>query len=276
MLFLTVYGPELASLFGYIQSRAGGAAVSREQIYDAYVPQLARPSQGQRKNIEDALGFLQAARLIEGERFFAPCVQAEEASLPFAVLLLRRLRQLELQQALHLPPLDLLYIQLLERLFIAPDRLWIHDLHTAVNQLDLAQQAGGVSQEKIGAWKRVMEFLGAGYRVGNGFYCLYRPELLLSIARQWAATEGTLQDFLERHLHQWIPCLTTRSDVARSASHALEWLAGTGSLAFSPRQDSPSRPYFRDRLRGISVLAATSKERNACFLSPGSAQAEAV
>lgn len=260
MLFLTVYGPELASLFLYIQSQTGGA-VSREQIYGAFVPQLVRPPKGQRKNIEDALGFLQAAHLIKGEHSFAACVQEEEASLPFAVLLLRRLRQLEQQQALHLPLLDLLYIQLLEHLFIAPDCLWIHDLHTAANQLDLAQQAGGVSQEKIGAWKRVMEFLGVGYRIGNGFYCLYRPELLLSITRQWAATEGTLQDFLERHLHQWIPCLTARSDVARSASHTLEWLAGTGFLSFSPRQDSPSRPYFKNRLRGICVPAATPAER---------------
>jgi hypothetical protein len=265
MLFLTVYGPELESLFLYIHSAARDRAVSREQIYAAYVPQRLQPQKGQTKNIEDALGFLQAAHLITGEQSFSSCVQDAEAALPFAVLLLRHFRQLELQ-ALQVPLLDLLYIRMLDWLFISPDRPWISDLHTAANQLDLAQQAGGVSQEKIGAWKRVMEFLGAGYRVGNGFYCLYRPALISPIAQQWERSEGTLQDFFERHLQHWIPCLTARSEVAWAASHPLQWLASNGSLSLFPRQDSPSRPYFRDhQFRGIRLLAETP--------SPGRAEA---
>lgn len=258
MLFLTVYGPELESLFLYIHNRARNTGVSREQIDAAYLPQRLQPQKGQTKNIEDALGFLKAAHLITGEQSFSSCVQGEEALLPFAALLLRHFRQLQLQ-APQLPLLDLLYIRMLDGLFISPDRVWISDLHTAANQLDLAHQAGGVSQEKIAAWKRVMEFLGIGYRVGNGFYCLYRPELVSLIAHQWNRTEGTLQDFFERHLQQWIPCLTARSDVACSVSHPLEWLARNGSLALFPRQDSPSRPYFRDRqFRGIRLLPETS------------------
>lgn len=255
MLFPTVYGPELESLFRYIHSLARDRAVSRAQIYAAYVPQRLLPQKGQTKNIEDALGFLKAARLIAGEQSFSSCVPEAEAALPFAALLLRGFRQLELQ-APQLPLLDLLYIQMLDRLFISPDRPWISDLHTAANQLDLAHQVGGVSQEKIAAWKRVMEFLGVGYRVGNGFYCLYQPELIATIAHQWARSEGTLQDFFERHLQHWIPCLTARSDVAYAASHPLEWLARHGSLALFPRQDSPSRPYFRDhQFRGIRLQA---------------------
>src|SRR5579885_877202 len=212
MLFLTVYGPELESVFLYIHKFTNiNIEVSREQIYEDYLPQILQPQKGQAKNIEDALGFLKAAHLIKGDASFTSCAQEEEASLPFAILLLRRFRQLELNPS-QLPLLDLLYIRMLDSLFINPNRMWIGDLHTAANQLDLAQQAGGVSKEKIGAWKRVMEFLGAGYRAGSGFYCLYRPELISTIAQQWTETEGTLQDFFERHMHYWIPCLTARSE----------------------------------------------------------------
>lgn len=265
MLFLTVYGPELESVFFYIHKFTyTNTRVSRQQIYEAYLPQLLQRQKGQTKNIEDSLGFLKAAHLIKGDTSFSSCIREEEASLPFAALLLRYFRQLELNSS-QLPLLDLLYIRMLDSLFISPNRMWISDLHSAVNQLDLAQQAGGVSKEKIGAWKRVMEFLGVGYRVGSGFYCLYRPELISTIAHQWTETEGTLQDFFERHMHHWIPCLTARSEVAFSASYTLEWLAKNGSLSLQPKQDSPSRPYFSDRhLKGIKLLTQTpspSRER---------------
>ena len=68
-------------------------------------------------------------------------------SMPFAALLLRQFRQLE-HFSSQLPPLDLLYITLLEQLYITPNRVWISDLHAATNQLGLAQQIGGISQEK--------------------------------------------------------------------------------------------------------------------------------
>jgi hypothetical protein len=159
------------------------------------------------------------------------------------------------QSSLSLPQLDLLYITLLEQLFIAPNRVWISDLHSVTNQLELAQQVGGVSQEKIGAWKRVMEYLGVGYRIGGGFYCLYRPDLLEAIIRRWALSEGTLQEFFEQHLQSWVPSLTSRGDAPLSVTYGLEWLARRGKIRLVPKQDSPSRPYFGARsLRGIVLL----------------------
>ncbi|HEU5377178.1 MAG TPA: hypothetical protein VFV38_17235 [Ktedonobacteraceae bacterium] len=250
MFFLTVYGPELESLFLYINRFT---EATREEIYAAYLPQLSHIQKGQTKNIEDALGFLKAAHLIEGDKRYSSCIQKESLSLPFPILLLRQFRQLE-RISSQLPLLDLLYIRLLNDLFIKPNQIWVSDLHTAVNQLDLAKQAGGVSQEKIGAWKRVMEFLGVGYRVGSGFYCIYRPELVYAIIQQWPEVEGSLQDFFEKHMHRWIPCLTAKSEIAFSVSYTLDWLAKSGSLSLFPKQDSPSRPYFGDRhLKGIHL-----------------------
>jgi hypothetical protein len=255
MLFLTVYGPELESLFLYIHKYTQQeGSISREQLYSAYLPQTALTHKGQTKNIEDAVNYLKAARLIGGDQTYF-CMQPEaDMNLPFAALLLRQFRQLE-QVSTQLPLLDLLYVTLLEQLYIAPGRVWISDLHAAANQLRLAHQIGGISQEKIGAWKRVMEFLGLGYRVGSGFYCLYRPELLHAVALRWPLIEGTIQEFFEGHLQFWVPCLTARGEVAQSVAHTLEYLAQKGSIRLYSKQDSPSRPYFgTHHLRGIKVL----------------------
>lgn len=255
MLFLTVYGPELESLYFYVQKYTSlQGSVSREQIYSVYLPRTVPKQGGQTKNLEDAVNYLKAARLIDGDKALSSTHLDAEAHIPFASLLLHQLRHLE-QSSPQLPPLDLLYITLLERLFIAPNRMWISDLHAVTNQLELAQQVGGISQEKIGAWKRVMEYLGVGYRMGGGFYCLYRPELLEAIIQQWDLSEGTLQEFFERHLQSWIPALTSRGDAALSVTHGLEWLAQSGKIRFVAKQDSPSRPYFGARsLRGIALL----------------------
>ena len=155
MLFLTVYGPELESLFYYVHKHTQqGEPISRDQLYSAYLPQTAFAHKGQTKNIEDAVNYLKAARLIGGDKAYF-CMQPNvDMSMPFATLLLHQFRQLE-HISTQLPLLDLLYITLLEQLYIAPNRVWVSDVHAAANQLGLAQQTGGISQEKIGAWKRV-------------------------------------------------------------------------------------------------------------------------
>ncbi len=255
MLFVTVYGPELESLFYYIHKYTQQeGSISREQLCSAYLPQTALTHKGQTKNIEDAISYLRAARLIEGDKEYFNTQPGIDMSMPFAALLLHQFRQLE-RISSQIPPIDLLYITLLERLYITPNQSWISDLHAAANQMGLAHQIGGISQEKIGAWKRVMEFLGLGYRMGSGFYCLYRPELLQAIVERWPLVEGTLQEFFERFLQSWVPCLTGRGEVAQPAACALEYLAQKGSIDLHSKQDSPSRPYFgTHHLRGIKVL----------------------
>ena len=170
------------------------------------------------------------------------------------MLLLSQFRKLERTPS-TLSAYDLLYITLLEDLYIKPHRVWISDVHAEANQLALAQQIGGISQEKIGAWKRVMEFLGVGYRMGSGFYCLFRPELVENVVQCWPVIQGTLQEFLEEYLQNWFPCLSAQGDIAPSIAATLEQLADNGFIRLSPQQDSPSRPYFGNRyLKGIEVL----------------------
>ena len=255
MLFVTVYGPELESLFQYIYRHTlNEGSVSREQLYSAYLPQITLSQKGQTKNVEDAVNYLKSAKLIEGDKAYTSTIYSLDTNMPFSVLLLNQFRQLERIPS-KLSLLDLLYVTLLEQLYIAPNQVWISDLHAAVNQLDLAQQIGGISQEKIGAWRRVMEFLGVGYRIGSGFYCLFQPEIVNTIVQRWSAKEGTLQEFFEEHLQSWIPCLTARGEIALPIAFTLEQLARDKQVHLTLKQDSPSRPYFgQRRLKGIEVL----------------------
>lgn len=255
MFFLTVYGPELESLFRYIHKYTlSEGFVNREQLYSAYLPQISLSQRGQTKNIEDAVNYLKSAKLIEGDKAYTSTIHHAETYMPFGVLLLNQFRQLERTPS-NLSLLDLLYITLLEQLYISPNQMWISDLHIAVNQLDLAQQIGGISQEKTGAWRRVMEFLGVGHRIGSGFYCLFRPEVVNTLTQSWSAKEGTLQDFFEGHLQSWIPCLTARGEIALSIAFTLEQLESHKHIHLTLKQDSPSRPYFgQRRLKGIEVL----------------------
>jgi hypothetical protein len=256
MLFVTVYGPELASLYSFIQQQTkvyGG--VSRDQLYASFVPHAGIPLKGQTKNIDDGLNYLKSSGLVEGDsEYSCSKIGIEADDLPFAALLLRRFRQME-KAFPKCIMIDHLYITLLERLYILPDVVWIDNVHTAANQLDLAKEIGGVSIEKIGAWKRVMEFLGLGYRMGNGFYCQYQPDILGNVIQQWSKREGTLQEFFEDHLQTWLPCLTARGEVAHSVEFTLDYLSRQGLLHLVVKQDSPARPYFGNRrLRGIEVL----------------------
>lgn len=257
MFFLTVYGPELESIFRYIYKYARkNGSISRNQLYGAYFPHQSATSKGQTKNLDDALHYLKAAKLLtlEGDSILLSEQDKIEASLPFSALLLRQLQQLKHHQE-DLASLDRIYVTLLEQLYVLPNRIWLSDVHDAANQLDLAHQVGGISQEKINAWKRVMEFSGVGYRVGSGFYCLYQPELVSFIIRQWPQTDGTLQQFFEDYLQSWLPCLSARGEVALPVAYVLDQLDLEGRIHLYPKQDSPTKPYFNDRrLKGIQIL----------------------
>ncbi len=220
MLFLTVYGPELESIYWYIYKYTQQAGcVGREQLYSAYLPHAAHASKGHTKNIEDAVNYLKAAGLIGDDGAYFSRQSNIDMDIPFAALLLRQFRQLE-HFSPQLSPLDLLYVTLLEQLYILPDRLWISD-----------------------------------YRMGSGFCCLYQPKLLHAIAWRWVMTEGTLQEFFEEHLQSWIPSLTARGEAAQSVFYALEQLEQDGKIRLLPKQDSPSRPYFGTRcMRGIELV----------------------
>jgi len=241
MLFRTVYGAELAAIYDFVQRHTlKSSPIPLSIIYEAFV---VTTSDKPRENhhVDDALSFLNSAlmtKIEEGK------VRSLVETGDFRLELLRNLRRLELNDITPLHPLDPYYMHILSEIFIRTGRQYVRDLHTEVNQLASIQTVGGVSREKIQAWKRVMTYLGIGYRAFNGFLCVYTPDLLMSLLDVWASKADTLQGFIEGHIEQYVPALMRAGDLAPSLAVPLQQLSVQGIVDLHPLQDSPSRAFF--------------------------------
>jgi hypothetical protein len=259
MLFRTVYGPELEAIHTFVAQQGGqGAILSRHDIHQAFIPTLSDGRLGKKQNVDDALSFLKAARLIvesrasESTTYYA----ADNANTPFRVQTLQAMRQLETGHRKPGHPTDALYTLLLTELFVKPNRLFVKDLHSQANQLRQVREAGGLSKEKTQTWKRVMEYLGIGRRVAGGFLCAYAPGLVTEILDTWERDQDTLQSFLETRFAQALPFESEDGDIADCVAPAFEHLAKEGTIALFPLQDSPSKHYFgKKRWKGIERRA---------------------
>jgi hypothetical protein len=251
MLFRTVYGPELEAIYTYLAT--AGRPLSRENIHRAFMPTFCAGQSVSPQNVDDALSFLVAAHLIHEDGRF--CVPTNAVELPFRLLVLRQLRCLTREEAEARHSADRLYMLLLDELFIKLDRLFVADVHAEANKLRQVKKIGGLSKEKLQAWKRVMTFLGVGQRVDTGFQCAYAPDLLLAMLDCWSERAGLLQTFFDTHLASFLPFETQAANLAQAVSLPMLYLAAQGELALSSRQDSPSKPYFGEqRFRYIARL----------------------
>lgn len=243
MLFRPVYGPELNAIWSYI---AQAAPVKRAQIYNTFLPTRSDQKTPSKQNIDDALTFLQAAGLVhqDNSHFLA---SPRESEAPFRLLALARLQALAREERVPSHDTDVLYLQILDQLFIKPDRMYVANVHAEANSLRSITELGGLSQEKIRSWQRVMAFLGIGYRLSKGFQCVIRAELLLAVLRNWTQEAGFIQDFLEKHLVHYLPFQTETGDLASSLAQPLLELSSQGEVRLSARQDAPTKPYFGDR-----------------------------
>jgi hypothetical protein len=252
MLFRTVYGSELEAIYQFIvTSNAAGANPQRQDIYAAFIPEHSDGKLPPTQNVVDALAFLKSSKLVNDGDGFRACVL--DPGGPFALTLLRTMRRIErkAEQADHI--IDPLYTLLLTELFVKPDCLFVKDVHAEANRLRQVKEVGGLTREKIQAWKRVMEFLGFGRRAFNGFLCTYTPELVLAIVNQWSEERGTLQSFFADHFDDVLPYAQANGELARAVAVPMTYLATQGHIELFPLQDSPTRPYFgTSRYKGIA------------------------
>jgi hypothetical protein len=242
MLFRTVYGSELEAIYNFIAVTE--SPLFRQDIHAAFIPQAATllPTQ----SVDDALAFLESVYLIKEQKgYYLPINPNNEET--FRVKTLRQLRNLELGNLEPIQPIDSLYLLILTELFIQPNRLFVVDVHGEANRLRQVSAIGGLSREKVQAWKRVMEFLGVGQRVANGFRCAYSPQLLLEIITEWSETSNTLQLFFEEHFNNILSCHTVKGTLAQAVEVPLYYLNSLRLIALSSRQDSPSKPYFDEQ-----------------------------
>ena len=240
MLFRTVYGPELKVIYQFIRSST--EPLTRLQIMTTFVPksnhdELSVSSQ----NVEDALSFLVSSYLLEEQK---GVYIALNSGLPFHLALLHNLRDIESGVLAPKHPLDTQFSALLGDLFILPDVLYADNLHALANSLDAIKRLGGISKEKIQAWKRVMEYLGLGYRLNRGFVCVAAPDVLRGIIALMTEDQATLQAFFEQNVTHFLPCVNRLGDVSQGVRQPMLYLAQSGYIKLTPLQDSPVRAYF--------------------------------
>lgn len=243
MLFRTVFGPELAVVYDFL--RLAKRRVDRLEVYRAFLPQHTDLRSVSAQGIDDALSFLVSTDLIQSIEgtYLARPIQA----MSFRLGVLQQVRRLQLGEIEARHVTDPLYMLILDEVFVQPNRLYVDDLHGQANRLHQVKEVGGLSREKLQAWKRVMSYLGLGWRAGNGFICACTPDLLSDILDAWPYSEGSLQTFLEEHVAKFMPFQTTIGGLADSIGQSLLHLAENQTLTLDARHDSPTKPYFGER-----------------------------
>lgn len=256
MLFRTVYGPELEAIYQLVLDSTE-RGIDRDGIIQMFLPLLdERPST---QSIDDAVHFLVASRMIRSVEGYFLATTTDNETTSFRLLLLKRLRRLQEGHDSTLHSSDAIYLALLDRLFVLPNRRFVPALHVAANELDIVTAIGGLNREKIQAWARVMAFLGLGKRVNGGFLFLPSPQLMVEILLSAQQNKGILQSFVEEHLATYLPCVNQEYYLSTPFESALLYLYDRGMLSLYSLQDSPSRPYFGTaRYRGYSLLEPMS------------------
>jgi len=246
MLFRTVYGVELPAIYGAIQNGLN----TREQLKARMLSSYADGRTVSGQSIDDALSFLHSVYLID-EQSALQTIELEHGS--FALSLLHNLRLIQNGVLPPRQPIDALYWQILDEAFIKPDKLFVREPHKTINQMKSVAELGGISVEKVRSWQRVMTFVGLGRRISRGFQCAYSLSITREILQAWSDRTGNLQSFLEKHVDQYLPCITESGDIAQALAIPLSVLCEQGQITLEPRQDSPHKSYFGEqRIKHIS------------------------
>lgn len=240
MLFETVYGPELERVHAAVRSLADEGSMDRADIFACMVPHGAA---GVTKNVQDAIAFLRSAGLLVGHE----SLHAVEAQ-PFRLSLLRRLRSIQHDPAA--PALDRLYLQLIEDLFVQPNRTFRRDMHAVANMAATLP----LTQERLAAWARVLEYFGLGHRIEGGFQCVYAPDILREIFRANPLDTCEIEYALREIVERYLPARTVQGDAATAVWIPLSYLAETGEIRFTTLQDSPARRYSAQQYTHLTVL----------------------
>jgi hypothetical protein len=238
MLFRTVYGPELASVYFYVQEYGPS---SQKDLFDIFGA-ISSKKKSSPTNIEDALGFLEAAEMLNknNQLWSARCKVRNE--IGFKIEILNKLRSIQTSNNLSNGNLlDRYFIEFIDLLFIKPNVAFNNELHSKINSIDIPLPC---SDEKVNAWRRVLEYLNVGTRAYGGLSIIYSEELVKNILSDWEEKEGPLQMFLEQHFDKYLPWKTKKGDVCYALANTFYLLESRGVINLSTKQDLPSKSYL--------------------------------
>ncbi|RFU70005.1 hypothetical protein [Bacillus sp. V59.32b] len=228
-LFQICYGPEIQSIFEVINKQPG---IKFQEL----VKKFQYEENGDITSLVEAVGkFLVNLGFIEideNKRIF-PLIKK------FSKLeTLKRLT--EISNSIK-DPSDQNYVfsSLYYELFIRHNELYIKNLHYETN---LHYEKCVVSHEKINAWKRIMQYLGLGYRVYGGFYALPHLDLIVDIIQLHQNWEGPFQEFIEKNVDPIIPCVFN-GNAYNGVVYGLINLSSTDLIELSKKQDLPFHSY---------------------------------
>lgn len=236
LLFKTVYGAEIESIYFWLAKY--GPAEKKDLILS--YSSISEGAQSSPATIDDTILFLLGAGIVGLNNNLYYVNVEKQDSLSFKVELLKYLRSVSNERS----ELDSYFIGLIDILYVKPDVLFCNRLHRVINSLDLPMPC---SEEKVNAWKRVLEYLGLGFRGYGGLTVYYEPKLLMKIINKWGHSEGPLQDFLEEHLDLYLPWVNSQGDIANAVKLPLQHLENVGVIELSSKQDLPNKNYLGKR-----------------------------
>lgn len=237
MLFKTIYGPELKYIYEFIHT---SGPVEKDALYRSFLP-IVNGELGSRANLDDAVTFLAATGMITRTEFGKYVAKTPGNNFKLQLLLHLRSIQIGTQSPSH--HMDPWYLGLIEKVFVFPNRLLTFRLHQMANSIDAPEV---FSEEKVNAWRRVMEYLGLGGRIASGFMSCYKPWLVREIIHLWEEDEGPVQLLLEEHLSDFLPWQSEGGDVSQTLRIPLLILAKEGLISLEQKQDLPYKSYLGD------------------------------
>lgn len=229
-LFQICYGPEIGAILQTVQRYPG---ISREALITKYQYQ----PEGDISSLMDAaLIFLINLNYIEIDSLknVWPLKETEVKIINYH----ERLKEIAEETSNPADP-NYVFSNMYYQLFVVPNQLYVKDIHYEAN---LKFEKLAISQEKVNAWKRIMEYFGLGYRVYGGFYALPHIHLMEMSVKKIGEWEGPLQVLFEKKLDPFIPCVY-KGTVFNGMIYSILNLGKGNTLKLSKKQDLPYQSF---------------------------------
>lgn len=236
MLFKTIYGPEIESIYFWLNDFG---PARKDTLADSF-GNIANGVKSSTANLDDAILFLIGSGVVYLDSNLYHVRYKDLDSTAFKTILLKHLRSIKK----GISDLDPYFINFIDLLYIKPDVVFHNSLHKKINSLELQSPC---SEEKVNAWRRVLEYLGLGFRGYGGLTVCYCSEILENIINKWDHTEGPLQIFFEDHFDLYLPWLNSKGDIAQAVKIPLIYLERKGLIKLNSKQDLPHKSYMGKR-----------------------------
>lgn len=230
-LFQICYGPEIGAIFHSVQKYPG---ITKRDLIEKYQYQ---PEGDISSLVDAALNFLLNLKYIEidKKKNIWPLLKNSQIN---ELTFVKRLKEIA-EDSSNTNDANFIFSTMYYQLFVIPNQMYVKDLYYEAN---LVFEKLAISQEKVNAWKRIMEYLGLGYRVYGGFYALPHTKLIVGVLKEVGEWDGPLQLFLEKKIHPIIPCIS-QGTIFNGVLYSILFLGKTNVVRLTKKQDLPYLSY---------------------------------